>query len=63
MCRDQNLVSETSERTDGRTDERMKIEKPVVGWPLLGPAIIKRKQLKRSKLNFKFQKSQQIQRI
>ena len=32
MCRDQNLISET----DGRTNERMKIEKPDVGQPLLG---------------------------
>ena len=38
MCRDQNLISETNERTDERTDERMKIEKPGVGRPLLGPA-------------------------
>ena len=34
MCRDQNLISETSGRTDGRT----KIEKRGVGRPLLGPA-------------------------
>ena len=36
MCRDQNLISET----DGRTKERMKIEKPGVGRPLLSPANI-----------------------
>ena len=40
MCRDQNLISETSERADGRASERMKIEKPGVGRPLLGPAKI-----------------------
>ena len=48
MCRDQNLISETDGRTDGRTSgqtdeqtyERMKIEKPGVGRPLLGPAKI-----------------------
>ena len=43
MCRDQNLISETDLRTDVQTDvrteERMKIEKPPVGRPLLGPAI------------------------
>ena len=38
MCRDQNLISETNERTTERTSERMKIEKPGVGRPLLGPA-------------------------
>ena len=42
MCRDQSLISETDVRTDERTDERadkrMKIEKPGVGRPLLGPA-------------------------
>ena len=38
MCRDQNLISETNERTDKRTDKCMKIEKPGVGRPLLGPA-------------------------
>ena len=43
MCRDQDLISETDVRTDGRTDGRtyvrMKIEKPGVGRPPLGPAI------------------------
>ena len=34
MCRDQNLISET----DVRAYERMKIEKPGVGRPFLGPA-------------------------
>ena len=38
MCRDQNLISETDGRTDEWTDEHMKIEKPGVGRPLLGPA-------------------------
>ena len=45
MCRDQDLISETDGRTDGRTyvrtDVRMKIEKPGVGRPPLGPAKIK----------------------
>ena len=40
MCRDQNLISETYVRTYRRTDVRMKIEKPVLGRPLLGPANI-----------------------
>ena len=40
MCRDQNLISETYVRTDGRTYERMKIEKPVLGRSLLGLAKI-----------------------
>ena len=40
MCRDQNLISETSEQTNERASERMKIEKPGVGRPLLGPAKI-----------------------
>ena len=40
MCRDQNLISET----DGRADGRAKIEKRGVGRPLLGPAIITKLQ-------------------
>ena len=40
MCRDQNLISETDERTYVRTNVRMKIEKPVLGRPFLGPAKI-----------------------
>ena len=38
MCRDQNLISETDGRADKQTSERMKIEKPGVGRPLLGQA-------------------------
>ena len=44
MCRDQNLISETDGRTDGRASERMKIEKRGVGRPLLGPANTKKYQ-------------------
>ena len=47
MCRDQDLISETDGRTYGRTyvrtDVRMKIEKPGVGRPPLGPAKTKEK--------------------
>ena len=42
MCRDQNLISETDVRTDVQTNERMKIEKPGVDRPLLGPATIEK---------------------
>ena len=38
------MISETNECTDGRTDERMKIEKRGVGRPLLGPANTKKYQ-------------------
>ena len=40
MCKDQNLISETNEGPNEGPNERMKIEKPGVGRPLLGPAII-----------------------
>ena len=39
MCRDQNLISATDGRTDGRSG-RTKIEKQGVGRPFLGPAKI-----------------------
>ena len=34
----QLLIMETDERTNGRTNERTKIEKPLHGRPPLGPA-------------------------
>ena len=39
MCKDQNWTSETDRATE-RPSKRMKIEKPGVGRPLLGPAKI-----------------------
>ena len=52
MCRNQNLISETNERTDKQTNERMskcmKIEKPGVGRPLFGPATTLKTQETRS---------------
>ena len=62
MCRDQNLISETDERTYvrtygrtyGRTYELMKIEKPVLGLPFLGPAkIIDQEVFNLDPLNYK----------